>query len=852
MILLERGHALAVLDDLLAEASAGRGRMALVRGEAGIGKTALVRQFVGQIDTAHILWGGCDDLLTARPLGPLWDMAYDDAGLEAALGEDDRHVTFSTVLDLLSRSLRPTVMVIEDVHWADEATLDLIKFIGRRIERTHGLLLLTYRDGDVQGDHPLRVSLGDLPYGVVERIPLQPLTPEGVSVIAGDRDGAAIWELTRGNPFFVSEVVTAGGETVPLSIKDALRARVQRLSESARAVVELAAVAPGRIEISLVTVVLGESAEPIAESEGAGIIEVEGDSLSFRHELARRAIEGDLPEIERRRLNLACLQAAEELGLDIARCAHHAREAGDADAILRILPAAARRAADFESHSEAVSHLRALRPYLDAMTPEQLADHYDLWAWEEYLSTEAGSELIDKAVEVRRGLGDAEALGNSLLAASRIAWVSGRRNEAIARGEEAVEVLSPVGGKSLAMAYSTLSQLAMLGNEEEKTLALADKVFSLLDEGPSEVRAHSLNNVGSIKMNNRYPEGVAELEESYRMSRDLGLSHEAARACVNLAWGYLYIRELDTALPWIDRGLEIASGAEMSTFESYAWTEKAMWHEYRGEWDLAEGIAREVQERATTQATSRATSTVTLAKVLARRGDPEASVHVVAAMELAEKSGEIQRMAPAASVVVEYHWLGGDVPDRLLSRAIEIEDDCFRLGATWMGGELGQWLHIAGLSTDSLDQAPEPYRLLTRGDWAAAASWWESHAIPYSHAVALSAGDDDARVQALAILDQLDAIPFASRLRSELQAKGVKGVPRGPQRATRDNPLGLTARQTDVLTLLTDDLTNAEIADRLFISTRTVDHHVSAILAKLGATSRSEAAEMAREVLAAV
>ena len=852
MILLERGHALTVLDDLLDEASSGRGRMALVRGEAGIGKTALIRQFVAQIDSAHILWGGCDDLLTARPLGPIWDMAYDEASLEAALGEDDRHATFRAVLDLLSRSLRPTVMVIEDVHWADEATLDLIKFIGRRIDRTHGLLLLTYRDGDVQGDHPLRVSLGDLPYGVVERIPLLPLTRDSVSVIAGDRDADAIWELTRGNPFFVSEVVTAGGETVPLSISDALRARVQRLSDAARAVVELASVAPGHIEISLVTVVLGESADPIAESEGAGILEVEGDSLSFRHELARRAIEGDLPEIERRRLNLVCLEGAEKLGLDLARCAHHAREAGDAAAILRLLPAAARRAADLESHSEAVSHLHALSPYLDAMTPDQLADHYDLWAWEEYLSTEAGSELIDKAVEIRSRLGDTEALGNSLLAASRIAWVSGRRTEAIARGEEAVDVLSPVGGERLAMAYSTLSQLAMLGNEEEKTLALADKVFSLLDEGPSEVRAHSLNNVGSIKMNNHYPEGVAELEESYRMSRDLGLSHEAARACVNLAWGYLYIRELETALEWIDLGLEIISGAEMSTFESYAWTEKAMWHEYRGEWDLAEGIAREVLERATTQATSRATSTMTLAKVLVRRGDLEAPAHVVTAMELAEKSGEIQRLGPAACVAVEYSWLGGDVSDRLLSRAIEIRDDCYRLGAIWVGGELGQWLHIADFDREVVDRAPEPYRLLTQGDWAAAASWWKSHSIPYSQAVALSAGDDDARIQSLSILDQLGAIPLASRLRSELQAKGVKGVPRGPQRATRDNPLGLTARQTDVLTLLTEDLTNAEIADRLFISIRTVDHHVSAILAKLGATSRSEAAEMARDALAAV
>jgi DNA-binding NarL/FixJ family response regulator len=102
------------------------------------------------------------------------------------------------------------------------------------------------------------------------------------------------------------------------------------------------------------------------------------------------------------------------------------------------------------------------------------------------------------------------------------------------------------------------------------------------------------------------------------------------------------------------------------------------------------------------------------------------------------------------------------------------------------------------------------------------------------------------------LFDQLSAIPLASRIRAEVGNAGVRGVPRGPQKATRENPMGLTSRQTDVLQLLTEDLTNAEIADRVSISTRTVDHHVSAILMKLGATSRSEAAEKAREALTGV
>jgi DNA-binding CsgD family transcriptional regulator len=199
--------------------------------------------------------------------------------------------------------------------------------------------------------------------------------------------------------------------------------------------------------------------------------------------------------------------------------------------------------------------------------------------------------------------------------------------------------------------------------------------------------------------------------------------------------------------------------------------------------------------------------------------------------------------------MVEYKGLGGEVPEQQIARAIEVRDLCYRLGAHWHGAELGQWLRMIGAVDDISDLSPEPYRRLAEGDWPTASRWWDDRGIPYETAVALSFGDVEARLEALGLLDQLSAIPLASRIRAELGNAGVRGVPRGPQKATRENPMGLTSRQTDVLQLLTEDLTNAEIADRVSISTRTVDHHVSAILIKIGATSRSEAAEKAREAL---
>lgn len=849
MALIERDDVLARLQLLLDEGAQGNGRVALVRGEAGIGKTTVVKEFVADIDDAHVLWGGCDDLMAARPLGPLWDMAFDEPDLEEPLQSGERQTTFRTVLELLTRTLRPTVMVFEDVHWADDATLDLVKFIGRRIDRTHGLLVLTYRDGEVAGDHPLRVALGDLPHGVVERIPLAPLSEEGVGQLAGEgADVQALWEVTGGNPFFVSEALASSGEGVPLSIRDAVNARVQRLSGDAQALVELTSVAPSRIELVVVNEVLGDVAEAVAECEKAGILELAGDALRFRHELARRAVEGELPAIKLRRLNRACLGACERLGFDLSLCAHHAREAEDAEAVLRILPQAARRASEMESHTEALSTLRALEPYLDRMTAEQLADHYDQWAYEEYLSSYLGLDIAEMAIAIRRDLGDLSALANSLLIASRIAWVGANRSLAIQFAEESAEVLDEVGGEDQAMSYSVLSQLAMLGGFRDEAMSWAEKALGLVGEQDSRVRAHALNNIGSIKMMKDPQDGVAELVESRRIAAGLGLVHEETRACVNLAWNYLVAYHLEDAKLWIDAAGAAVGDAEMPSFESYTHAERAWWHEMRGEWSEAESIASSVIARTTSFITARVAVGSTLARTSGRRGSAQAKSYLGEAVAAAEQADEAQRLGPAYAVLAEHAWLGYDVTEEQLDRAVEVMQWCFEHGAVAPPSEIGQWLVLIGHIDQLPDRVMEPHRLLCEGEWAAAAIWWEERGLPYERAVALSHGDVDAQLEGLRILDDLGAVPLAGRVRSQLQDAGVEGVPRRPQKATRESPLGLTARQTDVLEHLADGLTNAEIADQLFISTRTVDHHVSAILSRLGVANRSEAAEKARDL----
>src|SRR5215218_5143806 len=161
--LLERGPALEALAVHLAEAR-DRGRLVVVGGEAGVGKTSLLREFTAGAGDVRTLWAACDGLFTPQPLAPLHDLGVSPEG-------EPREV-FAATLDELGRE--PTLVVLEDAHWADEATLDLLLYLGRRLERTNPLLVTTYRDDELGVDHRLRVVLAEVDQ--TRRISLRPLS----------------------------------------------------------------------------------------------------------------------------------------------------------------------------------------------------------------------------------------------------------------------------------------------------------------------------------------------------------------------------------------------------------------------------------------------------------------------------------------------------------------------------------------------------------------------------------------------------------------------------------------------------------------------------------------------------
>jgi predicted ATPase len=252
--LLEREAVLGGLRESLAEASGGCGQLVLVVGEAGAGKSAAVRAFCDEArGSARVLWGGCDPLFTPRPLGPFLDFAEDaGGGLQEAVDQGPPEVV--AALLALARERSATMVVVEDVHWADEATLDVLRLLGRRLWQAPLLVVATYRDDELDRAHPLRIVLGELatqPH--VERLPVPPLSAEAVAELAesSELDAAELHRLTGGNPFLVTEVLASGTGAVPATVQDAVLARAARLSERARGLLDAVAIAPPRVELWL-------------------------------------------------------------------------------------------------------------------------------------------------------------------------------------------------------------------------------------------------------------------------------------------------------------------------------------------------------------------------------------------------------------------------------------------------------------------------------------------------------------------------------------------------------------------------------------------------------------------------
>jgi predicted ATPase len=341
MILYERAELLGRLASLQRAARIGPGRLILVSGEAGIGKTSLVDAFCrGQAAPSLVLWGSCDAITPPRAFGPLADIADVVGGpLARALTESDRDRVLHTFLALLRRH-HLVVVVLEDLHWVDDATLDLLRVVGRRLRDMSVLVVGTYREDEVDDDHPLRLALGDVPAQVITEIEVPPLSEAAIEAMAAgsDVDPTALHAVTAGNPFFATEVIAAGTDRVPASVRDAVLARAARLSAPARQALRAASVLGSRWEPEVLRELAECDDRSIEECRARGMLLDDDGMLRFRHDLAQRALAEALDPREMVRLNARALTILRSgrRELDAARLARHAIDAGDADAVLRV------------------------------------------------------------------------------------------------------------------------------------------------------------------------------------------------------------------------------------------------------------------------------------------------------------------------------------------------------------------------------------------------------------------------------------------------------------------------------------------------------------------------------------
>lgn len=857
MQLLEREHCLEALGQWLETAVHDAGVTALVSGEAGIGKTALINAWLRrQRSTQRVLYGACDALFTPRPLGPLHDIARQLRGpvLATLSSGGSRDSLFSALLEAL-HAAPTTLMVFEDVHWADEATLDLLKFLGRRIHQMRAMLVLTYRVDEVDSRHPLRQVLGELPHSSVRRLSLAPLSEHAVARLAqqAGRSAEGLHEATGGNPFFVTEVLAADIGTIPSTARDAVLARVAKLPPAARQIAELASIVPGRVERWLLESTCGLDSNAIEECSRAGMVHGDDGSLAFRHELARRALEDSLPAASRRRLNAMVLEVLQQRSdVPAARLAHHANGAADGHAVLRYAPTAAEQAAAVGAHREAVAHYRAALRYIDGVDTRQRAELLDRLGYECYLTDQIGPaiEAYSSALQIWRSVGALAKEGDSLRWLSRLSWFAGRREPAKQYAAEAITVLERLPpSRELGMAYSNRAQLDMLGHDSESAVEWAQRAIELATAlGDVAIQTHALNNRGSAHLLAQSPAGWVDLRESLSLALTHRLQEHAARAFTNLSSMATAGKRYAEASEYFRQGVQYCETHDLDSWRLYmlAWRSRARLEQ--ADWDGAARDADEILRHAQTAPVTRIPALITLAQLRIRRGDPGADALLEEARKLAVQTDELQRMGPLAAALAEAAWLADD-PLRIVREVQPVYESARHRRDPWIKGELASWLWRAGALPEVPSDIAEPHALEIAGDGSGAARAWAGLGCRYEQALALASSHaEQAQREALSLLDALGASATAQALRRRMRARGMRRIPRGIRTSTRSHQLGLTRREAQVLALLADGLHNSTIAKRLFLSTRTVDRHVSAVLRKLDVASREEAAALARKL----
>ncbi|WP_284618406.1 ATP-binding protein [Aquabacterium humicola] len=852
--LIEREMPLARFADwlrALAAPGAG-GRCLLLHGEAGVGKTSVL-QAARAAAPPGLDWliGWCEPLLSPTPLGPLLDMVDGLPPGLASLVQRGHRVqdVMPELLAWLRQRRAPLVLAVDDAQWADHASLDLLRFLGRRIDALPLGLVLSYRDDELPPEHPLHVVIAGLPPAATLRLPLAPLSARGVE-LAAHRAGRApngLHRLTQGNPFYVGELLRErGGGQLPASVRDTVLARAQRLSPLARRLLDAASVSPVPVERAVLHGIDPALIDAIDECAASGLLVDHDDSIVFRHELARRAIESALADGRRRTLHRQLLQLLPEA--PATRRVHHADGAGLDDEVLQLAPQAAEDAARAAAHRQAAAlYTMALErsaqapPALRAGLLTDQAEQCELIG-----ELDRAQAAREQAIALQREAGDAvaTALGQARLA--RLRWLRGDLAGGKRLAGEAIAALEPLQRpRELGRAVAVMAQMHLLDPSRaaedwgRRALALAEAARD------DETLAHALNTVGSEELVRADRDDAwAKLERSLRMSLERGWSEQAARAYMNLIAHALVHRRMARAAQLCDEALAYCEARDFELYVARIHVRRAFARLETGDWARADQELAALLSRTDLLPMDRAQCEHHRARLALRRGQPAApAVRTYWIDALAGRRGPDPApwYAPLAPAAAEAAWLLGQ-RDGLLRIVHAAWAPSLATGEPWRCGQLAVWLRRLDAleALPAFDVAPPcAAELAGRLDDAAAA--WLRLGNAWEAGLALLGGTVAQLERALALFDELGAAPAAALARRRLRELGSTAR-RGLGKATRADPLGLTPRERALVELVAQGLSDRAIAARWHRSPRTVEHHVASLLAKLGLARRGDVA----------
>ena len=852
MQLIERDDSLSSLRAGFKKASSGEGHCFFIMGEAGIGKTSLVRAFLKETDTqsTHFV-GACDSLFTPRPLAPLYDLAsqINHEWVSEIQNSSSKSELFTRFVHHLTSSLRPAVVVFEDIHWADEATLDFIKFFARRISRSNCLFILTMREEEIGQQHAVRNVFADLPPHTFTRLQLTPLSKMAVRMLADGSgyDGEDVYSISGGNPFYVSEILAGYSLGVPDNIKDLVLSVYNRLGEETKDIWQLLSVVPEGLELNHLYQIDPSYHRAIDNCLENKILIVENNKIAFKHELYRRTIESSLSPFRRISLNktiLDLLLTSFEAKGEIERIVHYAKNANENKLVEQYAPIAARQAASVGSHIEACKLFLAAIEYSDGTDANRLVGFYEGYAYECYLTNQIKDAIIyqGKALKIWKEKNEIEKIGNSLRFLSRLWWFEGNRQKAESFGREAIEILNQQpSSKAKAMAFSNMSLLKMLSDQTGECIFWGEKAITIaLEVEDEETLAHALNSMGSTLMLNQSSakKGIELLQRSLEISVRNGYHEHVARAYTALGSNAVTMKDYSFAEANLEQGINYCEEKDLDSLKFYMLSWRARLSLETGNWAQASEIANSLLEKENLLPVIKIGALVVMATIKMRNGEPEALSLLMEAKTWAFRTAELRRIIPVLVALLEYEWLTGKcyVENETLHEITNLF-----IHAEKIPKKSRFFFWICKMNKQYPDIPDKNVGLKNSKACLEEANTWKKIGCPYEHSLALFNGNEDDKRMALSKIQQLGATAVYEKMKMEMRLAGIRKIPRGQRESTRSNPAQLTNRELEVLRLLRRGVQNKEIAQELFISPKTVDHHISSILFKLDVNSRLKA-----------